>query len=69
MHLLASLLTTQSPLHHFHPHFLCSAFADKWPSQGRIDIIGLSVKYRPEIGYAIKDVTLSIPARAKVCSV
>ena len=41
-------------------------FVDEWPTQGKIDIIGLSVKYREELDFALKNLSLSIPARAKV---
>ena len=44
------------------------AFADQWPTEGKIDIDGLSVKYRPELDFTLTNVTLSIPARAKVQS-
>ena len=41
-------------------------FVDKWPTEGKIEITGLSVKYRVELDYALKNLTLSIPAGAKV---
>ena len=45
---------------------LYPVFVDEWPTEGKIDIIGLSVKYREELDFALKNLSLSIPARAKV---
>ena len=50
------------------PLFPVSSFADQWPTEGKIDIHGLSVKYRSELDFALANVNVSIPARAKVQS-
>ena len=41
-------------------------FSTQWPSEGKIVIDELRVKYSPNLGFALKDVTVSIPAGAKV---
>ena len=43
-----------------------AVFVDEWPTEGKIDITGLSVKYRVELDFALRNLTLSIPAGAKV---
>ena len=40
--------------------------AAQWPTEGKILINDLRVKYAPKMGFALKDVTVSIPAGAKV---
>ena len=34
--------------------------AKTWPSSGTIEMRGYSTKYRPELGFALKDIDLSI---------
>ena len=38
----------------------------QWPTEGKIVIDDLKVKYSPHAGFALKGATVSIPAGAKV---
>jgi ABC-type multidrug transport system fused ATPase/permease subunit len=38
----------------------------QWPAAGAIDVHDLCVRYRPELPYALKNVTCAIPSQAKV---
>ena len=37
-----------------------------WPSEGNIDFVNYSVKYREELDFVLKDINLSIKSSEKV---
>ena len=38
---------------------------ESWPSTGKIEVTNLSVRYRPELPFALRNVSCVIPAKAK----